>query len=95
MRLPVAVGAKPAAVARHLAPRRPRWVALDPRDGVDLWQAGLAGNIVLALGAEGPGLSAAAAELADLRIRVPMEAPVESLNVTVAAALVLFELRRS
>jgi len=94
LRLPVAVGAAPAAVARRLAPRRPRWVALEPRGGVDLWQAELPRNIVLALGAEGPGLSDACSSLADLRLRVAMETPVESLNVTVAAALVLFELRR-
>jgi len=31
---------------------------------------------------------------ADLRLRIAIEEPVESLNVTVAAALVLFELRR-
>jgi TrmH family RNA methyltransferase len=94
LRLPVAVGVTPRAAAAHLAAVRPCWVALDPHDGVDLWQAELPPNLVLALGAEGPGLSAEAAALADLRLRVTMEAPVESLNVTVAAALVLFELRR-
>ncbi len=94
LRLPVAVNAAPAALALRLAPRRPRWIALEPRDGVDLWQAELPGNAVLALGAEGPGLSDESSRLADLHLRVVMEAPVESLNVTVAAALVLFELRR-
>lgn len=94
LRLPVAVGVTPAALARRLAPRRPRWVALEPRGGIDLWRAELPGNVVLALGAEGPGLSAETAALADLRLSVAMAAPVESLNVTVAAALVLFELRR-
>jgi TrmH family RNA methyltransferase len=94
LRLPVAVGAEPAALARRLAARQPQWVALEPHEGVDLWQAKLSHNIVLVLGAEGPGLSAASAGLADLRLRVAMEPPVESLNVTVAAALVLFELRR-
>ena len=94
LRLPLALGVTPAEVAGRLAPRRHRWIALDPHDGVDLWQAEIPGNVVLALGAEGPGLSAECSGLADLRIRVAMEPPVESLNVTVAAALVLFELRR-
>ena len=94
LRLPVAVGVTPEELERHLASRRPAWVALDPRGAVDLWQADLPPNLVLALGAEGPGLSEEAAGRADLRLRITMEAPVESLNVTVAAALVLFELRR-
>ena len=94
LRLPLALAASPAEVAQRLAPLRPTWVALEARGGTDLWQAELPGSIVLALGAEGPGLSAAAAGQADLRLAVPMAEPVESLNVTVAAALVLFELRR-
>ena len=94
LRLPVAVNAEPAELARHLSRRRPLWVALQPRDGVPLWSAELPRNLVLALGAEGPGLSAAAAGLAQLRLTVPMADPVESLNVAVAAGLVLFERRR-
>ncbi len=94
LRLPVAVGVGPTELARHLVPRRPAWIALEPRGGDDLWQADLPNDVVLALGAEGPGLSQECSGLADLHLRIAMEAPVESLNVTVAAAVVLFELRR-
>lgn len=94
LRLPVAVGVAPLALARRLAGARPSWVALGPRGGTDLWRAELPRNVVLALGAEGPGLSPECAALADLRLSIAMAAPVESLNVTVAAAVVLFELRR-
>ncbi|HEV7519289.1 MAG TPA: TrmH family RNA methyltransferase, partial [Thermoanaerobaculia bacterium] len=97
LRLPVAVGVTPEALARHLAslaPDAPRWAALVPRGGTDLYAAPLAGTLVLALGAEGPGLSAAASALADLALTIPVEPPVESLNAVVAAALVLFEMRR-
>jgi TrmH family RNA methyltransferase len=94
LRLPVAVGCEAAAVDRHLAPLRPRWLALVPREGEDLWRAALDGALVLALGAEGPGLSPALRERADLGLTIPIEPPVESLNATVAAALVLFEVRR-
>jgi tRNA G18 (ribose-2'-O)-methylase SpoU len=41
------------------------------------------------VGAEGPGLSAAALAQADLRVRIPMHGGVDSLNVTTAAAIVL------
>ena len=94
LRLATATGVSPAALAARLARQRPTWIALDPHQGADLWSAELPANAVLALGAEGPGLTAAAGERADLRLRIPIEPPVESLNVTVAAALVLFELRR-
>jgi TrmH family RNA methyltransferase len=94
LRLPVAIGAEPAALARRLAPLAPRWAALVPRGGDDLYQAPLDGALVLAVGAEGPGLSAEVAARAELALTIPVEPPVESLNATVAAALVLFEARR-
>lgn len=97
LRLPVAVNVTPEALAGHLAvlaPAAPRWAALVPRGGTDLYSAPLSGTLVLALGAEGPGLSPAADALADLRLTIPLAPPVESLNAVVAAALVLFELRR-
>ncbi len=94
LRLPVAVGAEPEALDAHLAPAHPSWAALVPRDGEDLYRARLEGTLVLALGAEGPGLSPLLLDRAALRLTIPMAAVVESLNATVAAALVLFEMRR-
>jgi len=94
LRLPVAVGAEPGDLDRHLAPARPRWAALVPREGESLYRASLEGTLILAVGAEGPGLSPALLDRIRLRLTIPMEPPVESLNATVAAALVLFEARR-
>jgi TrmH family RNA methyltransferase len=94
LRLPVAIGVTPTALLDHLAAATPRWAALVPRGGSDLYSTPLSGTLVLALGAEGPGLSPAAAALADLRLTIPLAPPVESLNAVVAAALVLFEVRR-
>ena len=94
LRLPVAVNAEPDALTRHLAEAHPRWTALLPRHGEDLYAADLAGTLVLAVGAEGPGLSPALLARATLHLTIPMEPQVESLNATVAAALVLFEVRR-
>lgn len=94
LRLPVAVSADPDALDRHLAPVHPRWAALVPRDGLDLYTAPLDGTLILAVGAEGPGLSSTLTARAGLRLTIPIEPPVESLNATVAAALVLFEARR-
>jgi len=46
------------------------------------------------LGGEGAGVTDALANGADERITVRMQPPVESLNVAVAAALVLYEASR-
>lgn len=94
LRLPVAVGTTAEELDRHLATAGPRWAALVPRDGESLYHASFEGTLVLAVGAEGPGLSPDLLSRASLRLAIPMEPPVESLNATVAAALVLFEIRR-
>lgn len=44
-------------------------------------------RVALLLGAEGPGLSPAAQSLSDTRVRIPMSAGVDSLNVGAAAAV--------
>ncbi len=94
LRLPVAVHVSPTGLDAQLAAIRPRWTALVPHGGRDLYEAELDGALVLALGAEGTGLSEETRERAALQLTIPVDEPVESLNVTVAAAVVLFELRR-
>lgn len=94
LRLPVAVGVEAEALAGRLEPIGARWAVLVPRGGEDLYRAQLGGTLVLAVGAEGPGVSAEVAGRADLRLTIPVEPPVESLNATVAAAVVLFEIHR-
>jgi tRNA G18 (ribose-2'-O)-methylase SpoU len=66
-----------------------RVAALTPAAGaVPLAKADLAGQrVALLLGAEGPGLSDAALAAADVRVRIPMAAGVDSLNVATAAAV--------
>jgi TrmH family RNA methyltransferase len=50
--------------------------------------------VAILLGAEGPGLPDDRLATADIRVTIPMRPPVESLNVGVAAALLLFEAAR-
>lgn len=96
LRLPAATKVAPEDLDRRLNRKgeRPRWAALVPRGGESVWRADLAGPLVLAVGGEGPGLSEELLERADLRLTIPLAPPVESLNAAVAAALVLFEMRR-
>jgi tRNA G18 (ribose-2'-O)-methylase SpoU len=51
-------------------------------------------RVAVVLGTEGAGLSAAAADLADHRVRIPMHAGIDSLNVASAAAVAFWELIR-
>jgi TrmH family RNA methyltransferase len=43
------------------------------------------------VGSEGAGLEASLRDVLDVMVRIPMRAGVESLNVAVAAAVLLFE----
>ena len=71
-----------------------RLLATVPRNGRPMFEADLRGPIALLLGGEGPGLPANLVEAADERVSIPMREPVESLNVAVAAALLVYEAGR-
>jgi RNA methyltransferase, TrmH family len=58
------------------------------------WDVDLRQPTLILLGNEGAGLSAELSALADLRVKIPMQSDVESLNVATAAALMLYEVRR-
>jgi RNA methyltransferase, TrmH family len=66
-------------------------VALVPRGGTPLFEIDFRKATALLLGGEGPGLPGEVARAADHQVSIPMHGPVESLNVGVAAALVLYE----
>jgi tRNA G18 (ribose-2'-O)-methylase SpoU len=76
----------------HLSVAGFRRIALTPGGEVSLAEVPTAGPWALLVGAEGPGLSAAALERADLQVRIPMAPGVDSLNVATAAAVALAHL---
>ena len=69
-------------------------VGADERAEKTLYQADLPQAIAWVLGAEGEGMRRLTRERCDLLVRIPMRGSVESLNVSVASGVCLFESRR-
>jgi 23S rRNA (guanosine2251-2'-O)-methyltransferase len=59
-----------------------------------MWEADLSGGVALVFGAEGKGLRPLVRRTCDELISIPLSGTVESLNVSVAAAVLLYEVRR-
>ncbi len=94
LRLPLAIrehADQAVAQARH---RGCRIVATVPRGGRSLFDVDLTSAVAVLIGGEGAGLPPSLVDAADLRVTVPMEPPVESLNTAVTAALIVYEARR-
>ena len=71
------------------------WVAAaDPEGEQLLWGARLDGPLAVVIGAEGAGVRPGVLKHCDLRLRIPMAGRVASLNASVSAAVVLYEVAR-
>jgi 23S rRNA (guanosine2251-2'-O)-methyltransferase len=62
--------------------------------GMPMWQSDLSGGVALVLGAEGKGVRPLVRKTCDALVSIPLEPGVESLNVSVAAGVLLYEARR-
>ncbi|MEN9797060.1 MAG: hypothetical protein RL653_756 [Pseudomonadota bacterium] len=69
-------------------------VAADPGGPLSLPGAKLDGPLAVVVGAEGPGVRKGVLEACDHRVRIPMLGKVASLNASVSAALLLYEIAR-
>jgi RNA methyltransferase, TrmH family len=69
-------------------------VATLPTATQSYWQVDFQRPTLVLLGNEGGGLSPALTDLADCQVTIPISPGVESLNVAIAAALILYEAKR-
>jgi 23S rRNA (guanosine2251-2'-O)-methyltransferase len=68
--------------------------AADSEGSLSMWDADLAGGTAFVLGAEGKGVRPLVRRTCDAVISIPLAGKVASLNVSVAAAILLYEARR-
>ncbi len=80
-----------ARTLRELKDRGFWLVGTDDETGKSLYDADLKGPTAIVMGSEGLGLRRLTRECCDLLVSIPMAGAVESLNVSVAAGVVLFE----
>ena len=84
-------------LARYLGEvkRGDLWIFGAVGDGAKpMWQTDLSGGVALVFGAEGKGLRPLVRRQCDAAVSIPLGGTVESLNVSVAAAVLLYEARR-
>ena len=83
-----------ARTMRELKDRGIFLAGTDDEATQSLYQAKLDGPLGIVMGAEGEGLRRLTRETCDLLVSIPMAGAVESLNVSVASGVCLYEARR-
>ena len=75
--------------------KRGIWViGLDGNTQNSLYNANLNGSMAIVVGSEGKGIRSLIKKTCDQIVSIPMSGNIESLNVSVATAITLFEIKR-
>ena len=70
------------------------WFACADMDGTPMTKTNLKGSIGLVVGNEGSGVSRLVKEKCDFIVKIPMKGHIDSLNVSVATGVLLYEINR-
>ena len=92
--VPVARASGPAEFFAWAAGAAVTVITTSAKARTSFWEAGYPRPLALLLGAEGAGLPDDVLAAGDLRVRIPMTGTAESLNLAVAAGLLLYQARR-
>jgi RNA methyltransferase, TrmH family len=95
LHLPVVAGGEPGEVLDALAGQGMRCLAAVAHGGETYTEVDLVGPLALVLGNEASGLPDNLADRIDHGVTIPMAGKAESLNVSMAAAVLCFEVRRA
>lgn len=69
-------------------------ISATEKSATDLYSSDLTGPVAIVMGAEDIGISASILDLSNKRVKIPMLGEIGSLNVSVAAGVVLYEVIR-
>ena len=71
------------------------WIAGMSLEGAtEIYDSDLKRQLVLVIGSEGEGISRLVSENCDLQLKIPMNGVVQSLNASVAAGVIFYEIIR-
>lgn len=90
-RLPVLKEESASSAVSVLKKMKKRIVVTCPDAGKSCFEADLVKNTALVIGNEGSGISSGFEEAADVKINIPMEGSIESLNAAVAAGIIMYQ----
>ncbi len=82
------------ASALNLLKEHGVWVYAADMDGEPAHRTKLSGRTAIVLGSEGTGVSRLVSQRSDGRVRIPTHGHADSLNVSVACGVLLYEIRR-
>ena len=90
-RMPVLLAADGRQAAELLKRMKKKIAVTCPENAQDYRQADLTDNIALVIGNEGSGVSGALKQASHIRVKIPMEGSIESLNAAVAAGILMYQ----
>ena len=93
-RLPMATVLDLGSVVRSLQSQGVKVIATHPRAELTYWRVDFTAPTLILLGNEGAGLSEDLLALADQQVQIPLLGGVESLNVAISSAVMLYEAQR-
>ncbi len=91
-RVPCVTGLEPSYL-KELQSQGFQLIATALEDSVPLTEGVVTGNRAIVIGSEADGVSEEILKMADVRLRIPMEGKVESLNAAVAAGIVMYRFK--